>query len=74
MVGNNVEVARRIGIFVIDRWRNPLSIQRERADRRFNGAGRTERVGGVTLCSAHRNFPRVFAKNLLDLHRLGAVV
>src|SRR6266513_3666707 len=45
----HVEIAAWIGVLVIDRWRHPLSIQRQRAERGFDCAGRSEWMRVVTL-------------------------
>src|SRR6266478_9961930 len=74
VIWHDVEIASRIGILVIDRRRDPLSIQRERTKRGLDRAGRTERMRVIPLRSALRNLFGVLAQNFFDRHRLGAVV
>src|SRR5882762_11272699 len=60
-IWHDVEIASRIGILIIDRRRDPLSIQRERTKCGLDRAGRAERMRVIALRSAHWNFARVFA-------------
>src|SRR5216110_3270152 len=72
--GNHIEIASRIGILIIDRRRDPLSIQRERTKCGLDRTGRAERMRVIPLRSAHRNLFGVLAQNFFDRHRLRAVV
>ena len=74
MIRHDVEIAGWIGILVIDRRRNPLPIQRKRTKRRFDRAGRAERMRIITLGPAYRNAPRMIAEHLFDRRRFRAVV
>ena len=74
MVWHHVEIARWIGVLIIDGRRNPLPIQRKCAKRRFDCAGRAERMRVITFCPAYRNSPRMVAKYLFDRRRFRAVV
>ena len=74
MVRHDIEIARRIGILIIDGRRNPLPIQRKCAKRRFDRAGRAERMRVIALGSAHGNALRVIAEHLFDRRRFRAVV
>ena len=74
VIRHDIEIARRIGILIIDRRRDPLSIQRERTKCGLDRTGRAERMRVIPLRSAHRNLFGVFAKNFFDRHCFGAVV
>ena len=74
MVWHHVEIARWIGVLIIDGRRNPLSIQRKRAKRRFDCAGRAERMRVIALGPAYGNAPCVIAEHLFNRRRFRAVV
>ena len=74
VIWNNIEIAGRIGVAVIQGWRNPSFLQSERTDRRFHRTRRPQRMRGVRLRAAHRQGQGTVAEHLFDRHRLGAVV
>src|SRR5262249_5034324 len=74
VVWDNIEIARWIGILIIDRRRNPLPIQRECAKRRFNCTCRAERMRIITLGPTYRDAPCMIAEYLFDRRRFRAVV
>ena len=51
-VRNVIQIAERIGIFEIDRWRNDFGLNRLCANGHFDGAGRAEHVAGGALGGA----------------------
>ena len=55
------------------RWQ-PLTLHRQRANRRLDRARRAEGVPVVALGTAHRSSVGAIAQHLLDGHRLGGVV
>src|SRR5260370_27597956 len=60
-IWHDVEIASRIGILIIDRRRDPLSIQPDCTKCSFDRAGRAERMRVIALRSAHWHFARLFA-------------
>ena len=74
MVWHHVEIARWIGVLIIDGRRNPLSIQRKRAKRRFDCAGSAERMRVIALGPAYGNAPCVIAEHLFNRRRFRTVV
>ena len=73
-VGDVVEVALGIGLFVVDRRRDPAVVQRERGVDRLDAAGAAEQVAGHRLGRAHRDARGVLAEDALDRLRLVDVV
>ena len=73
-IWHDVEIAGRIGILVIDRRRDPLSIQRERTKCGLDRAGRTERVRIITFRPTYRDVFGMRAEYLFDVRRFRAVV
>src|SRR6266550_2226978 len=74
VIWNNIEIASRIGILVVNCRGNPLSIQRQGAKRRFDRTGRAERMRVITFCAADWNSLGVIAEHLFDRHRFGPVI
>ena len=74
MVRHNVEIACRIGIFIVDgRW-NPLLIQGKCAKRRLDRASRAQRMRVIAFRSADSDSLRMLAKHLFDRRRFSAVI
>src|SRR5207249_2144346 len=61
-----IEIAIRVGRFVIDRRRNDVVADGEGADGGLDGAGRAEQVAGHGLRGTHGEFFRVRAEDGLD--------
>ncbi len=74
MVWHHVEIARWVGVLIIDGRRNPLPIQRKCAKRRFDCARRAERMRIITLGPAYGNAPCMIAEHLFNRRRFRAVV
>ena len=74
MVRHHVQIARWVGILIIDRRRNPLPFQRKRAKRRFDCARRAERMRIIALRPAYGNASRMIAEHLFNRRRFRAVV
>ena len=74
MVGHHVEIARWVGVLIIDGRRNPLPVQRKCAKRRFDCAGRAERMRIITLGPAYGNATCMIAEHLFNRRRFRAVV
>ena len=74
MIWDDVEIASRIGILIIDCRRHPLSIQCQRAKGRLDRARRAERMCVITLRSADWNFPCPIAQHFLNRHRFSTVI
>ena len=74
MIWHHVEIARWIGVLIIDGRRNPLPIQGKRAKRRFDCTRRAERMRIITLGPAYRNAARMIAEHLFNRRRFRAVV
>src|SRR2546430_16486116 len=74
MIRHNIEIACRIGIFIVNcRW-NPLPIQGKCAKRCLDGAGRTQWMRVIAFRSADCDSLCMFAKDLFDRRRFRAVV
>ena len=69
-----VEIALGVADLLIDRRREDALAHREEADRRFNGAGRAERVSGHRLRRRDREPRRVIAEDRLERRGLGTVI
>jgi hypothetical protein len=74
MVWHHVEIARWVGVLIIDGRRNPLPIQRKCAKGRFDCARRTEGMRIITLGPSLGNATCMIAEHLLDRRRFRAVV
>src|SRR6185437_5190747 len=66
---NVVQVARRIRRREIHRGRQPVVLQRQRADGRLDRSARAKRVAIVALGAAHRDAIRMVPEHLLDGER-----
>src|SRR5205809_3528551 len=73
VVWNNIEIAGRIGVSVIQGWRHPSLFQSECTDRCFHRTRRSQRMPRVRLRPAHRRNQSTVAKHLFDRQRFGAV-
>src|SRR5713226_10778056 len=65
LVGHVVQIAFRVGVFVIDCRRQNLVAQRKHADAGLEPAGAAEQVAGHGFGRADRNLLRVLAKDAL---------
>jgi len=74
MVWHNVEIARWIGIPIIDCGRDPLPIQRKCAKRSLDCPSRAQRMRVIALRPAHRNSLRMVAEHLSYRRRFGTVI
>ena len=74
MIRNDVEIARWVGILIIDCRRDPLPMQRERANCRFDCARRAQRMRVITLGAAYGNAPGVIAEHVFYRRGFRAVV
>src|ERR1700694_827091 len=69
-----IKIARLVRNLKVDGGRQPLLLERERADGRLDRSGRAESVSVITLGPAHGDFIRAIAHHFLDRHRFRAVV
>src|SRR3970040_128390 len=74
LVGDVVEVALRIGMLVVDRWRDGTTVDRQHASNELHRPGRAEQVAHHGLRGTHGYLPGARAEHLLDGQRFGAVV
>src|SRR5438132_5884472 len=74
MIRHNIEIACRIGIFIVNcRW-NPLPIQGKCAKRCLDGAGRAQWMRVIAFRSADCDSLCMLAKALFDRRGFRAVV
>src|SRR6202011_855197 len=69
-----IKIARVVRNLKIDCGREPLLLERERADGCLDRSGRAESMAVVTLGPAHRDSIRAIAHHFLDRHCFGRVV
>ncbi len=71
--GRVVQIAFRVLVFQIDRWRNHTGHHRLGCDDRFDAAAGSQRMAERTLGTTDRQLFCMLAKNLFDGKRLGLI-
>ena len=74
MIWNDIKVAGRIGILKVNRGWNPLPIQCERTQRRFNRTGRAQRMRVITFGPTDWNALCMLVEHFFDRRCFGAVI
>ena len=74
LIGDIVQVAIRVGVLVIDGWRQHLIAQGERGKACFQTTRPAQQMSGHGFRGAHRELFGVLAENLLDRQGFEAIV